>query len=664
MSDLVDFDLIEFTGGYFNSSKFDDTTNPRNIIRAGKNLVSRADGRQDIIKALSQVSSQTLGPRIFAADTHRAAIEGSLISGRLPYAGLVRYANSAYFFLSEQTSKQVYIDEAALTGVTTSPTAYTLRVAYQVAGVWTCLDAGMQPAVLTSGGVSQIAGGTRNMEGLISVRIVELDTRTNTPSNPSEPVEIDVTAGNRIRITVPAAVNSRRDALIVGATPWALGRKGPWKRARPPVRLTVRGTFTLTNGSPNITAGSGTFFTQDVKPGDVWDVGGVAYTVATVDSNTTGTLTANYAGATGAGKTATVTSFTVDYYNDELKKPLDFSNFPPPKALGVINFNNRLLLFGCPGPDGTMPGSVIQASNARNPEGFPIDDESTFIQTTFNDTIVNVETGDGKLYAMCTNGLDLVTFTNDPDPPFLVRRISSPGFSSQRNGCAAAGQFFGFCGGKPLRIDELDRVDTEFGRAVEDKMLDWDPLTTVVLLDPKNQMVLYANYDGVSTTQVIPWILSLRQWGTPQTFSFPSVAVMSDGCTVGNRAYFVVNLASAGYKAYEYDGGAASSMTAYAATEFLFGGNIVARKSIREIYFTGKAASLRVYLAKAGGTPPDVENSGAADYTFNLSDVEKHEQVLTMKLEPCRSYAIRVDLAGANSYISSIAVKGEYLPAQ
>lgn len=665
MAQIVDLDSIEFVNGFWPTSKFDDLKNPRGIIRAGGNLWPRADARQEIVKGLLQVSNQALGPRIFVADTQRAAMAGTLIAGRLPYAGLVRYANSAFFFLGEQANQQVYLDEAALAGVTTSGTPFTLRVAYQVGGVWTCLDAGMQPANLPAGNVTVIAGGTKGMNGSISVRIVELDTRTDTPSNPSEAVEVDVGTGTqRIRVTVPPAVNARRNALIIGATRWKAGKTGPWNRARPPIRLTVRGTFTLANGSANVTAGVGTVFKQDAKPGDVWTMDGVDYTLATVDSNSTATLTANYAGVSGAGKTATVKSFVLDYYNEELKRPLDFSNHPPPKALGVINFNNRLLVFGCPGPDGTMPGSIIQASNARNPEGFPVDDESTFIQTTFNDAIVNVEVGDGKIYAMATNGLDVVTFTNDPDVPFLTRRVLSPGFLSQRNGCAAAGQFFGFVGGKAVRVDEQDRVDVEFGKAVEDLMRDWDARRTVLVLDPKNSAVLYVNYDGVGTTKVVPWMLHLGQWGTPQTYVFPSIAVMSDGCTVGDKAYLTIDLGGAGaYRAYQFDGGDGNGISGFAATEFLYGQAQTARKSLREILFTGRANELRVYLAKPGLPVPNVDGAvpPVADATFNLSDTEVHEQVLTMNLEPCRSYTVRVDLTGPGRYVSQIVTRGEYL---
>src|SRR5689334_4497146 len=120
MPDFELFDVIEFRNGYWPASKFDDLTNPRFVIRAGENLWPRADGRQEMIGGLGGplTSGAIAGLRIFAADSQRAEILGSLIAGRLPYADLVRYANSALFFLSEQANQQVYLDEVAQSGVT------------------------------------------------------------------------------------------------------------------------------------------------------------------------------------------------------------------------------------------------------------------------------------------------------------------------------------------------------------------------------------------------------------------------------------------------------------------------------------------------------------------------------------------------------------------
>jgi len=61
------------------------------------------------------------------------------------------------------------------------------------------------------------------------------------------------------------------------------------------------GTATVTNGSATVT-GSGTLWLANVSANDLFVVGGVAYFVSGVSTNTSLTLTAPYAGTTGGGK--------------------------------------------------------------------------------------------------------------------------------------------------------------------------------------------------------------------------------------------------------------------------------------------------------------------------------------------------------------------------
>ena len=63
------------------------------------------------------------------------------------------------------------------------------------------------------------------------------------------------------------------------------------------------GTVSVTNGSATVT-GSGTLFSANVAAGDLFTIVGdnAWYEVASVSSNTSLTLSANYAGTTGSGK--------------------------------------------------------------------------------------------------------------------------------------------------------------------------------------------------------------------------------------------------------------------------------------------------------------------------------------------------------------------------
>jgi len=69
------------------------------------------------------------------------------------------------------------------------------------------------------------------------------------------------------------------------------------------INSTLTGTLTVTNSSATVT-GSGTLFVSELTFGDIITLSGVAYTVQSVASNTSLTLTANFAGTTSSSLTA------------------------------------------------------------------------------------------------------------------------------------------------------------------------------------------------------------------------------------------------------------------------------------------------------------------------------------------------------------------------
>ena len=69
------------------------------------------------------------------------------------------------------------------------------------------------------------------------------------------------------------------------------------------INSSLTGTLTATNGSATVT-GSGTLFVSELTFGDIITLSGVAYTVQSVASNTSLTLTANFAGTTSSSLTS------------------------------------------------------------------------------------------------------------------------------------------------------------------------------------------------------------------------------------------------------------------------------------------------------------------------------------------------------------------------
>lgn len=74
-----------------------------------------------------------------------------------------------------------------------------------------------------------------------------------------------------------------------------------WRKAGDDGSESLSGTFTATNGSPNITLGIGTLFLTEVPKGTTLLIDGANYNVLSVASDTALTLTSNFTGATAAG---------------------------------------------------------------------------------------------------------------------------------------------------------------------------------------------------------------------------------------------------------------------------------------------------------------------------------------------------------------------------
>src|SRR5215470_13106759 len=112
--DQLDSIEVEFSSGYFPSAPALAPESLQGTIRRGNNIWLRPGGKIEVAKGVSEISSTNVGARLFAADTQRASIAGALVGSRLPYAGLIRYANAVLLFTSENTGAQVFINETAV----------------------------------------------------------------------------------------------------------------------------------------------------------------------------------------------------------------------------------------------------------------------------------------------------------------------------------------------------------------------------------------------------------------------------------------------------------------------------------------------------------------------------------------------------------------------
>lgn len=636
---------VAFRGGYFGASPKLPPSGLESTIRAGKNVWLRHFGRIEVGKGVSQVSATNVGARLFASNTQRASIAGGLVGGyRLPRAGLLRYENAVIFYLSELASQQVYIDETSVSGLTTSATAGGLRLAVpDGGGGYDVYDAGFDPPVLDSGDVTNPSSGTKSMSGTTGLAICRWRSKTRAVSAPSNIVFKAMTPSSAdiFKWAVGASPVTGQDGWVLCGTRWGDQSGDLWV-----VRYlysTPRGTFTATNSSPTL-AGVDTEWLLDARAGDVWDIDGSNYTIQSVDSNTQITLTGNFTGTTGAGKTASLVTAAADWYNSELGSLIKRDVFKPPVSSGVFQFANRVFLWGCFG-ESDAPGPVIVPMLEDNPEHVGL----TTIRTASGADLINVLVGENRLFLMTGLGLESVAWTGRSDVPFISRVLSEPGFRAATNGVIYQDRFVGFSD-KPLMTVAEGNIDTEFAAPVWEDMRNWDGSRVVLAVDPRNEAILFCHYDGVSETEVRPYMTQFGQWGPKHTVEGRIV----DQVTVGGELYLTI-LSGGNYRVNKWEGGVGAS-GAYVVSQFLDLEQLGIRKRIKALHFAGKGSFLRVYTCEPGESFPDLDNSAAAEVSFALSGTEAIDPAMWTDVQ-ATAVAIRADLP-AGGAVHKITISG------
>lgn len=177
---------------------------------------------------------------------------------------------------------------------------------------------------------------------------------------------------------------------------------------------TLQGTVAVSNGSPTVT-GTSTAFKTQLAAGSVVSIGGVSYTVSSIASNTSLTLTANYAGATASGLAMsaglTVATSTASACGGT-------NNVTTTASTGVIAMTGGTL---APGASCTVTISNVKANAAgafQNVSGF-VSSTETGSNTSSSGVAKAILTAllppsIAKLFAanpILTNGTSTLTFT-------------------------------------------------------------------------------------------------------------------------------------------------------------------------------------------------------------------------------------------------------------
>jgi len=643
---------VAFTRGYFPRAAVFAPNGLQSTILAGSGVLLRPGGKLEVANGLNQVSSTNVGARIFAADTQRASIAGGLVGDLLPYASVVRYQNTVLFYLSQDTSAQVYLNETSVSGLTTSSTAGRLRVAVpDGVGGYNVFDAGFDKPVLTSADVTVLTAGAgtfgqRTLTGQVGVAVAPWRSKTNAIGPPSEIVynNISPTGSTLIRIDPPNAVSGQDGWIFCGTRS---ADQGGGIRVVRYVYLTPRGTFTATNGSPSLTLGVGTFWTRDLRRGDQVTIDGGAYEIGDFVAETSCTLTSNFTGTTGAGKTMTLNTMAANWYDTELGALISRSVQRPRRAAGLAKYADRLFLWGIPDTVTASPtdvtGNALGAMLDDNPEHLG----DLFIGTASGSNLVNVLASDGPLYLMTTTGLELLNFTNDPQKPYNLRIIAEPGFAAATNGVLYVDYFY-FYNNRPGRTRAEENIDVEFARDVLKEMENWNPARVVLAVDPKNSAVLFIHDDGEATT-VIPWMAQENVWGAPLNFS----ARIIDAQVV-NGTLYVTYLSGGNYRVNEWEGGAGIGGSPYAVCQYIDGRQLN-RNRLKSFVANGKIDSLDVFAVLPDTPIPDVTNAGQAAANFPLSDTAEQSEAEQFTNIEARGFAFRFNFSNGGDFQSFVA---------
>lgn len=648
---------VDFSGPYLPSAPALSPRGAQSGIRRGSNVWRDPGGKIRVAKGLLQMAAQLVGARLFAADIQRASIEGALVGSRLPYAGFLRYENACFFFLGEETDAQVYIDEVAVSGLTTSSTSRQLRVAVpDGVGGYGVYDAGFTAPPVPNGGVLSLSGspfGRAPMEGIIGIAAARWRISTNAIGPPCDLTYVDVPpsdTGNSLEFNFGAVNNDPvdgQDGWVLAGTRWD-DQSGEMHVVRF-VRITPPGTFAATNGNTAIT-GTDTQWLRDLRPGDIIVAdsnAALSFTIASVTSDTEATLATNWTGSTSGGHTFIIAKAVESWYDSEVDGGdlLQQDIIKPPPAAGVVKYGKRVLVWGCFGGDGNPTGPVIFPTLDDNPEHCFI----RGIRTDSGGDLVNVLAADGPLYLMTTRGLELVLTTDDPDSPYDVQQIASPGFKASTNGYLFGDYFYGF-NGQAFRTRASRNIDLVFAAPVKTDMEDWDPERVIITGDPKNQAVLYI-YDDTTQTKVVSFMAQQEQWGPPIYFS----GRFLDAAIVDGDLYVTV-LDGSDITVHRWEGGAGIGGTRFIASEY-YDPRSLRQNRMKILDVVGKCGSLSIYAATSGAAVPDVGDLGAATVTFTLSDTDIKEPEIKTHIRG-DAFAFRVDFASDDGYVDKITAFG------
>jgi hypothetical protein len=595
--------------------------------------------------------------------------------------GVIRF-NGDVLSSSVSASKRLtlaIINPATSTDVNTGYTSYPL---------------GMAVPTLTT--VAAVAGGTKGMQaGTYSVRIVPSRIATAGYNNPSDKVEVVLTANDKIRITFPAMdTASGQDSWDVYATLFSQaysGIEGPWYYYGTITTSQVSsagGTYDIEYNDAEISSNRLLTFDNDPPP-DALFVASLQGLPILISCNGKGRKLNGTVATNGtATVTGTSTTFTTELHRGQIV-------YIDNKIYTVTTITSDTSIDVSPTPTATAssltitlgdtaPGPVIRpakpAINGANVEAFPA---SFKVAVDPPENIIGwVRGSQGRIYVMTENYLHLVSSTGNPDLPVTARPYWRAGFRNPQALIFVNDTLYGYTvTGLTRSIADADEgiMEHSFAAPVAAITANWTPERVRIGYDPKNEAVCVFHategnaVTGFRVTDCLMYMLRLGVWSPLiQVANDAADRIVTGVATVAGKMVICAtdtNVSPVVGANYQWDMGT-DAISAYVTTPFIDAGDPGSDKTITGLQMTGHSTSTvsaGVWAAVAGtnipltdlqaGTSPNSGTLSFAQGTFSQASYLQRCNVNRARLFAVR-VALNWDGSGNLARLDEIAIRG------
>lgn len=399
----------------------------------------------------------------------------------------------------------LFVNGAELPGTSLEATREPKIALFDPDGTYTVFTLGMDTPAAPA--LSAIAGGTKGMQGgNYSLVITPARKQTDGFNNPSQRADVTIATNDMVRITFPAMDTAN------GQNAWQI-----WVT-----------TFTQSLGADLGYLNGPWHFLMQITDEDV----------------------------SSAGGTFDVEWLTAEVVGNEI---VSFDNDPPPQAEFVQLLNDGPVWLSCRGPSFTRgatefidpsPGPMIAPSKQTNAEAAPAGIQ---FATSPPETIIGGFPGQGRIFVMTPNHLNIAQSTPDEAVPILLRPYWNDGFANPEAAILVDGEIYAFTTSGPAKSSGDDRsgieAQREWAAFMSEFTDDWTEEAGHMMVAhfPRMDAIAFfhvcdsLNAQGFWTTFVLLWGRSQGEWiGTRRISQEDRDSIVCGVCTVGEDLHLLM----------------------------------------------------------------------------------------------------------------------------